>query len=330
MIRRDHQDVTRAHFCHKAGQPVIELGGGGGVARNVAAVAVEHIKVDEVDEGQTLKIAVRQLQRDLQTLGVAGGADGFADALARKDVVNLADTDGLLACGQDGVEHRVVRRDQTVVMTARCAGEVGGAVAHERAGNDAAHAVFAGQQLPRLCADLVQLFHRDDGLVRSDLEHTVGGGVDDECAGFHVLLAVVADDVGAGIGLVAQNLIAGFGGERIQQLLRETVREGGQRFGTQQTRDFPVADGRILAGTGFTQAGIAADGGGCGGAAGHAVQIEHAEPGKVITPEIGMPCNGPQRVGADIAEKGRVRLCSDAEAVEHNQKYTFCHDASPI
>ena len=145
-----------------------------------------------------------------------------------------------------------------------------------------------------------------------------------------MLLAVVADDVGAGIGLVAQNLIAGFGGERIQQLLRETVREGGQRFGTQQTRDFPVADGRILAGTGFTPASIAADGGGCGGAAGHAVQIEHAEPGKVITPEIGMPCNGSQCVGADIAEKGRVRLCSDAEAVEHNQKYTFCHDASPV
>ena len=50
-----------------------------------------------------------------------------------------------------------MRRDQTVVMAARRAGEVGGAVAHERAGNDAAHAVFAGQQLPR-CAQISYSF----------------------------------------------------------------------------------------------------------------------------------------------------------------------------
>ena len=64
-----------------------------------------------------------------------------------------------------------------------------------------------------------------------------------------MLLAVITDDIGAGIGLVAEDLIPGFGRECIKQFLRETVREGGQRLSAEQTRNLPMADGRILAGT---------------------------------------------------------------------------------
>ena len=101
-------------------------------------------------------------------------------------------------------------------MAARRAGKVGGAVPHKRSGNDTADAVLPGEQLPRLGTDLIELFHRDKGFVRSDLEHAVGGGVNDERTGPEMLLAVVADDIGAGIGLVAEDLIPGFGRECIE------------------------------------------------------------------------------------------------------------------
>ena len=181
-----------------------------------------------------------------------------------------------------------------------------------------------------MCADLIQLFHRDDGLVRSDLEHTVGGGVDDECAGFHVLLAVVADDVGAGIGLVAQNLIAGFGGERIQQLLRETVREGGQRLRADHTGDLPVADGGILAHALLLQAGKGSRRGIRFLPCGHAVNVEQAQLAQIGAIEIGVVRNGTQGVGACIAKGSGIRLCANAKAVQHDQKNAFFHNGHSI
>ena len=179
-------------------------------------MAIQHVKVNEVDEGEALKIAVGQLQRHPESLGIAGGADGFPNALACKNVVDLTHTDGLLSGSEDSVQHCIARRHQTVVMAARRAGKVGGAVPHKRSGNDAADAVLPGEQLPRLGTDLIELFHRDKGFVRSDLEHAVGGGVNDERPGPEMLLAVVADDIGAGIGLVAEDLIPGFGRECIK------------------------------------------------------------------------------------------------------------------
>ena len=96
MICRDHQDVLGAHLGHELGQPIVELGGSGSITGYIAAVTVQHVEVDEVDEGQALKVAVGQIQRDLQALSVAAGADGLADALPGKNVVDLAHTDG---CG---------------------------------------------------------------------------------------------------------------------------------------------------------------------------------------------------------------------------------------
>ena len=274
VVGGDHQDIAGAHFAHKAGQPVVELGSGGGVARNVAAMAVQHVKVHQIDKGKPLKVAVGQLQRDLQPLGIAGGADGFANALARKDIVNFAHADGLFAGRLQSVQHSVLRRHKAVIVAAGGAGKVGGAVPHKGAGDDAPHAVFAHQQLTGGGADLVQFFHRNQCLVGGDLEHTVGGGVDDQRTGFQMLLAVVADDVRAGIGLVAQHLVAGLGGKGVQQLPGEAVREGGQRLGAEQPRNFPMPDGGVLAGAGFAQAGKAAQGCGGGGAALYAVDVE--------------------------------------------------------
>ena len=69
----------------------------------------------------------------------------------------------------------------------------------------------------------------------------------------------------------------------------------------------------------------AADRLGHGGAAGHAVQVEHAQLGQIVAFKIGVAGNGAQGVGACIAKLWGVRLSADAEAIENDQKNTFCH-----
>ena len=91
-----------------------------------------------------------------------------------------------------------------------------------------------------------------------------------------------------------------------------------------------MADGGILAGAGLTEAGKAADRLGHGGAAGHTVQVEHAQLGQIVALKIGVAGNGAQGVGACIAKLWGVRLSADAEAIENDQKNTFCHRLSPV
>ena len=101
-----------------------------------------------------------------------------------------------------------------------------GPFALKRAGDDAADAIFAGQDLPRDAAVVIQLLRRHDGLVRRDLEDGIRRRVDDQIAGLHMLAAIVLDDLGAGIGQVAQDAPARLLAEGPQDLLREAVREG--------------------------------------------------------------------------------------------------------
>ena len=329
MVGRDHQNIIGTHFFHERRQPVVELGQRGGVARHIPAVAVQHVKIHQIHKGQSLEIPVGQFQRDLQSLGVAGGADGLANAAARENVINFAHTDGGLARRLNGVQHGGRGRHKAVIVAAGRAGEIRRAAAHKGPGDDAPHAPGSGEQLPRLFADLIQLFHGNQLLVGGDLEHAVRRGVHDEFAGFQVLLAVIPEHLRAGIGPVAQHLIAGFGGEGIQQFLRESLREGGQRLRAEQTRDLPVADGGILAGAGLPQAGVAADGRGTGRGAGHAVQIEQAQSGQIVPLETGMRRHGGQRVGPGIAKCGGIRFRTHAKAVQNDEKDPFGHSSSP-
>jgi len=65
-------------------------------------------------------------------------------------------------------------------------------------------------------------------------------------------------------------------------------------------------------------------------AAGHTVQIEKAKLCQIFSPEIGMTGDSGQRVCTGIAELRRIRLCANAKAVQHDQKYAFCHNLSPV
>ena len=84
-----------------------------------------------------------------------------------------------------------------------------GAAAQEGSGDDTAHAVRTLQHLTGDLAVAVKLVHGHQLLVGSHLEHAVGAGVDDEGIFLHGLLAVVLQHLGAGIGQVAEDFVAG-------------------------------------------------------------------------------------------------------------------------
>ena len=86
-----------------------------------------------------------------------------------------------------------------------------------------------------------------------------------------------------------------------------------------------MADGRILAGAGFPQARKAAGRLCDWRPAGHAVQIEKAQFRQMFAFEIGVLRDGRQRIGPCITELRGVRLRTDSEAVQHDQKNSFCH-----
>ena len=205
-----------------------------------------------------------------------------------------------------------------------------GAVAKEGAGDHAAHAVFAFEHFPGDLTVAVQLLHRHKLLVGGHLKNAVGAGVHDEGVFPHGLLAVVLQHLRAGIGLVAQHLVAGLLLILPDQLLREALGEGGQRLRADHTGDLPVADGGILAHALLLQAGKGSRRGIRFLPCGHAVNVEQTQLAQIGTVEIGVVRNGTQGVGACIAKGSGIRLCADAKAVQNDQKNTFFHNGHSI
>lgn len=132
--------------------------------------------------------------------------------------------------------------------------------ADEGAGDDPAHAVLAHQDFPGDAAILIQGLQGHHVLMGGDLEHGVGGGVDDQVAGLAVLIAVLLNDLRAGPGSIGQYTPAGGLPEGLQHLLRESVGIGGQRLGGYQAGNFPVADGGVLTGGQLLDAAVSAVG----------------------------------------------------------------------
>ena len=111
----------------------------------------------------------------------------------------------------------------------------------------------------------------------------------------------------------------------VDEAVGESVREGGQGFRADDARNFPVADGGILAHALLLQTGEGAGGGGVLFTGGHAVDVEQSELFQIGAVEVGVLGDGAEGVGALIAKGGGVRLCTDAEAVQNDQKNALFH-----
>ena len=128
-----------------------------------------------------------------------------------ENVGDLADRHHGAAGRGDAVEQGVGVRRRGQVLAVGGAAERVRALAHERPCDHAADIERLGQLLGDR-ADRVEPLEPEMRLVRGDLEHRVGRGVADRLAAADVLLAEVADDVGAGRVAVAQD--AGKGAAR--------------------------------------------------------------------------------------------------------------------
>ena len=215
------------------------------VAVNIPAVAVEHVKVHKVHEAKSRKVLVRVGHCFLQPVGVSRRVGKLRHTAAGKNIVDLADGDHVLFRVHNRVQNRFLRRlDRKIVPSRR---------SHVRpftgkgSGDDPSHAMLAHEKLSRNAAVFIELLGRDNILVRSNLEDGVCRRVDNQRTRFHLLAAIVPDDIRAGIGKIAQNFAAGQARKLVDNLLGKAVRVGRQRIFRDDTRDLPVADRGVLA-----------------------------------------------------------------------------------
>ena len=293
-------------------------------------MAVEHIKIHQIHESQTLKIPSLQSLGKGDAIGVAGGLDLFGHTLAVKNIVDLAHSDHVLTGVFQQIQHGGAGRLQAQVVAVGGAVKGVGTVAKEGAGDHTTHAVLALEHFPGDLTVAVQLVHRHQFFVGSHLKNAVSAGVDDEGVFPHGLFAIVLQYLRAGIGLVAQYLMAGFLLVLPDQLLRKALGEGGQRLRADYTGDLPVADGGILAHALLLQAGKGSRRGIRFLPCGHAVNVEQTQLTQIGAIEIGVVRNGTQGVGACIAKGSGVRLCANAKAVQNDQKNAFFHNGHSI
>src|SRR6476620_5595518 len=108
-------------------------------------------------------------------------------------------------------------------MTVRRALIVPG-LAHEGPRDHAADGMLAGENLPRAARGGIELFKWNRLLVGCDLEHRVGGGVNDPLACSLMLLAELLNDLRPRRGLVPDHAAPGLVHEWIDHVVRESVR----------------------------------------------------------------------------------------------------------
>ena len=194
-------------LSEEARQPLVKFVQRLRVAIDVSAVAVEHVKVHEIHEAKARKVLVRVGHRFFQPVGVSRRVGKLRHAAAGENIMDLADGDHILLCFHDRVQNRFLRRlDRKIVPSRRSRVRP---FTGKGSGDDPSHAVFAHKELPRNAAVFIELLGRDNVLVRGDLENGVRRRIDDQCARFHLLAAIVPDDIRAGIGKIAQNFAAG-------------------------------------------------------------------------------------------------------------------------
>ena len=265
------------------------------------------------------------VQRVLHPVGVGLIEHVLRVPLPGEDIVNLAHSQAVQARVLDGIQHGFSGGLQGEVVAVGGALEAGGILPHIGSGNHPAHTVLAPENFSCLAAGVVQFFQGNPILIGRHLEHRVGGGIDDPLAGALLLLTVVPDHVGAGIGSIAKHPPAGGRFKFIQNLFRKPLRVGRQGRGRNQARDFPVADGGVLTHGGLPQPGHRTCGGGSFGKAGNPIDIAQSGGDHIGDLKLCRGCTGGQGVDAHIAKAFGIRHLADAEGIQNNQKDALFH-----
>ena len=190
-------------------------------------------------------------------------------------------------------------------------------VADKRTGDDTTHTVLADQKISCNTAVFIQLFGRNNILMRRDLENRVCGGIDDQIAGLHMFLAVFVNYRRAGPRSIGQNASAGCFAEGLKHFFGEAVGISRQRIRRNQTCNLPVTDGGILAHGGFLQAANGAFGCVRSGQIIDGIDVAETIGKKIRYVQLVGGGAAFQRVDIDIAKACRVRHLTAAAGIEY-------------
>ena len=98
VVGREDDEIAWLQLGLQFGQAPVERFERRGIARHVAAMAVEHVEIDEVrEQDAAVGRAVELLQRFFEQRFVSVGAEALRDALLGEDVADLADADHFAA-----------------------------------------------------------------------------------------------------------------------------------------------------------------------------------------------------------------------------------------
>ena len=75
-------------------------------------MTVEHIKINQIDKAESVKILLGVFGGAPHAVGIAGGKYVIGNALAGKNIVNLSDRQGIQTGIPNGVQHGLSRRLQ--------------------------------------------------------------------------------------------------------------------------------------------------------------------------------------------------------------------------
>ena len=253
VIGRHNQQVVGTEARQQRGQARVKSIEIGAVAGGIVAVTVERIEVHQVGEDQAAFLCRHQRRDAIHAVGVTLGGMRFGDPLTGKQVGDLPHRRDVMAGGDHAIEQGLGDRWHGVVVTIRRARERAGQ-ADERPRDHAPESQSANGEVIRRVAPFVELGHRHNGLVRGDLKHAVGRGVDDRKPGRHVLGAQVIDDRGTRGHHIADRRAANARFEGLDQFRGEPLRKGRERALEHNPHQLPMAGDRILAGRSFRHA----------------------------------------------------------------------------
>ena len=152
------------------------------------------------------------------------------------------------------------------------------------------------------------------------LEHGVRGGVDNPFSRVQMGLAIVPDDVGAGVRQIAEHASSGGCLEIVQQVLGESLWEGRQGVRGHNARNLPMADGGVLAHGGLGESGIGTLGRIRFGKTRNPVNVSKACGDHIGNLQLVRTCTGAEGIDVHVSEFLGIRHGADAKAVQNNQK----------
>ena len=185
-------------------------------------MSVFHIEIYQIDETKTVEIFVHICQCFIDAIFVILCPGHFCDTFSRKNIIDLANSQYILAGIFDIVQHGIPRWCQRKVVTSACAGKMT-RYSNKRTGNDPAYGIWSLTKPAGSLTDFIKFLHGNNIFMGGNLQYAVSRGIYDDISCFHMFFAVFFDNFRAGIWHITKNLSTGFRFQGMDQILRKSI-----------------------------------------------------------------------------------------------------------